>query len=82
MRERGPLRKATQAEHEQNGRDRGDVERQHLNDQRGADIGAEHDRERRHQADQSFGRERTRDQRGRGAALEQGGQPDARPRRR
>ena len=38
-----------EAEDEQNRRDRGDVERQHLDDQRGADIGAEHDGERRHQ---------------------------------
>ena len=63
---------------EQDGRGRGDVERQHLNDQRGADIGAEHDRERRHQADQPFGGKGTRDQGGRGAALQQRGQAEAR----
>ena len=38
------------------GATRRDVERQHLDDQRGADIGAEHDGERRHQADQAFRR--------------------------
>ena len=46
-----------EAEDEQNRRGGSDVERQHLDDQRGADIGAEHDRERRDQADEAFGGE-------------------------
>jgi hypothetical protein len=65
-----------EADDEQHRRHRGDVERQDLDDQRGPDIGAEHDRERRNQADQAFGGERTRDQRGGGAALQQRGQAD------
>ena len=77
MRERGAAAESDEAEDEENRRHRGDVERQHLNDQRGADIGAEHDRERRHEADQAFGGERTRDQRGRGAALQHRGEADA-----
>jgi hypothetical protein len=48
-----------------------------LDDQGRADIGAEHDGECRHQTDQAFRGKRTRDQGGRGAALEQRGQPKA-----
>ncbi len=47
-----PAAEGDEADDEQHGRDGGDVERQHLHDQRGADIGAEHDRERGHQADE------------------------------
>ena len=65
-----------QADDEQHRRHRGDVERQHLHDQRGADIGAEHDGKRRHQRDQAFGGKRTRDQRGRRAALQQRGEAE------
>ena len=68
-----------EADDEQDRGHGGDVERQDLDDQRRADIGAEHDRQRRHQADQAFGGEGTGDQGGRGAALEQRGQADARP---
>ena len=50
-----------QADDEENRRDGGDVERQDLNNQRGTDIGAEHDCERGHQGDQTFGSEGTRD---------------------
>ena len=57
------------------------IERQDLNDQRGADIGAEHDRKRRDQSDQPLRREGTRDQGGCGAALEQGRQGDTRRKR-
>jgi len=48
-----------------------------LNDQGGADIGAEHDGKRRHQTDQALGGEGTRDEARGGAALEQSGQPEA-----
>ncbi len=40
---------------DQEWRQRKDVERKNLNDQRCSDIRTEHDRQRRHQADQSFG---------------------------
>ena len=72
-----PGAEGDEAEDEEDGRDRGDVEGQHLNDERGADIGAEHDGERRHQTDQAFGRERTRDQCGGGAALQDRGEAEA-----
>jgi hypothetical protein len=52
----GPAAERDQAENEQHGRDGGDIERQDLHDQRGADIGAEHDGKRRHQADQALRR--------------------------
>ena len=77
MRERAPLRKATRPMMNRTGASADDIERQDLDDQRGADIGAEHDRQRRHQADQAFGGERTGDQGGRGTALQQRGQADA-----
>jgi hypothetical protein len=66
-----------EADDEQDRRDLGDVEREHLHDQRGANIGAEHDRKRRHQADEALGREGTGDQRGGRAALEQRREPKA-----
>ena len=72
-----PGAEGDQADDEQDGGDGGDFERQDLHDQRGADIGAEHDGKRRHQADQAFRRERARDQRRRGAALEQRRQTEA-----
>ena len=72
-----PAAEGDQADDEQHGRHGGDVERQDLHDQRGADIGAEHDGERGHQADEPLRGERTGDQRRRGAALEQGGQTEA-----
>ena len=65
-----------EADDEQHRCDGGDVERQNLHDQRGADVGPEHDRQRRHQADQAFGSEGTGDQCGRRAALEQRGQAE------
>ncbi|MEH2607221.1 hypothetical protein V1277_006598 [Bradyrhizobium sp. AZCC 1588] len=71
-----PGAKGDQANDEQHRRDGGDVERQDLHDQRGADIGTEHDGERRHQADEPVRRKRTRDQRRRGAALKQRGQAE------
>jgi hypothetical protein len=58
------------------------IHSQDLNDKRGPDIGAEHDRQRRHQTDQAFGREGARDQGGRGAALQKRGQADAGRKRR
>ena len=58
-----------QADDKENRRDGGDIEGQDLHDQRGPDIGAEHDGQRRNQADQAFGREGTGNQGGRGAAL-------------
>ena len=69
--------KRHQAENEQHWGGRGDVEGQDLNDQRGPEVRAEHDRKRRDQTDQTFRRERTCDQGGGGAALQQRGQPDA-----
>ena len=78
IRERAPTRKATRPMRNRTGASGGDVERQDLHDQRGADIGAEHDRERRDQADQALGGEGTGDQGGRGAALQQRGEADAR----
>ncbi len=66
-----PAAERHQADDEQDRRDGCDIERQDLHDQRGADIGAEHDGERRHQADEAFRGERTRDQRRRRTALEQ-----------
>ena len=62
-----------QPDDEQHRRDRRDVERQQLHDQRGADIGAEHDGERGHQADDAIGGERGGHQPGRGARLQQRG---------
>ena len=54
MRDRGPVRKATKPMMNKDRGDGGDIERQDLHDQRGADIGAEHDREGWDQADQPF----------------------------
>jgi hypothetical protein len=62
---------------EQRRRDCGNIERQELHDQRGADIGAEHDGERGHQADHAVGGERGGHQAGRGARLQQRGQAEA-----
>ena len=45
------------AEQDQQERDRRHVERQHLDDQRRADIGAEHDGQRRDEIDEPAGRE-------------------------
>ena len=72
-----PGAESDEAEDEENGRDRGDVEREHLNNERGADIGAQHDGKCRHEADQTFRRERARDQRSRSAALQDRGEADA-----
>jgi hypothetical protein len=72
-----PAAECDEADNEQHRRHRCDIERQHLHDQRGADIGAEHDRKRRHQADDLLGGEGTGDQGSRGRALEQGGQAEA-----
>lgn len=58
-------------------RDGADVERQHLDDQRGADVGAEHHRQRRHQRDQAVGAEAGHHQAGRRAALQGGGNAEA-----
>ena len=49
--------KRHQPENEKDRGGRGDVEGQDLNDQRGPEIGAEHDRKRRDQTDQAFRRE-------------------------
>ena len=69
------------AEHQQADQDQrrgnlGDVERQHLHDQRGADIGAEHDGKRGHQIDETAGREAGNHKAGRRAALQDGGDTD------
>ena len=53
------------------------VEREHLRDDRRADIGAEHDRERKRQRDQAARRERGEQHRGRGRALQDAGDADA-----
>jgi hypothetical protein len=47
-----------------------------LHDQRCADIGSEHDGQRRNQADQAAAGKGRRHQCGRGAALQQGGDTD------
>ena len=57
------------------------VEGQDLDDQRGADVGAEHDGERRDQVDEAAGGEAGDHQAGGGAALQDGGDADARPAR-
>jgi hypothetical protein len=51
-------------------RDLGDIERQHLHDQRGTDIGAEHHGKRRNQVHQAAGREAGHHQPGCRAALQ------------
>ena len=53
------------------------VERQHLHDQGRADIGAQHDGERRNKSDDALGAERSGHQPGRGAALQQRRQAEA-----
>ena len=63
-----------QADDEQYRSDRCDVERQKLYDQGGADIGAQHDGECRHQADHTVGGQRSRHQASRGARLQQRGE--------
>ena len=71
---------AAEGDQTQNEQDRGgggDVERQDLDDQRGPEICAEHDCERGDQANQPIRRERTRNQCGGRAALEQCRQADA-----
>lgn len=68
----------TEGEHagEHQGRaDQGHVERQQLGQERGTYIGAQHDGERRSQGDHAGRCEGGRKQSGRGAALEQGGDP-------
>ena len=65
-----------EADDEQHRRDRRYVEGQILNDQRGADIGAEHDGKRGYQADHAVGRKRGGHQPGRGARLQQRGQAE------
>ena len=77
-----PAAEGDQADDEQHRRDGGDVERQDLHDQRGADIGAEHDGERGDEADEPLRGKRAGDQRRRGAALEQRGETEAGARRR
>ena len=67
-----------QPDDEQRRSRRRDIERKHLNDQRGADIRTEHDCQRRYQPHQTFRGERTGDQPGCGAALEQGGKAQPR----
>ena len=62
---------------EQHRRDRRNVERQQLHDQCCADIGAEHDGERGHQADDTVGGKRRGHQPGRGARLQQRRQAEA-----
>jgi hypothetical protein len=74
--ERAPPRKATRPKIREPGLWR-DIEREDLNDQRGPDIGAKHDRKRRNETDQTFHREGTRDQGRRGATLQKGGQTNA-----
>jgi hypothetical protein len=53
------------------------VERQHLGDQGGADVGAEHHRERGRRLDQAAPGERGHHEGGGGAALQDAGDPDA-----
>ena len=54
-----------------------DVDRVDLRDERGADVGAEHDGERQRQRDQLAAGERGEQQRRRGRALQQAGDADA-----
>ena len=65
-------------EHQETGQDQpredgGDIEGEHLHDEGRADIGAEHDRERRYEPDQAARREPGGHQPGRGAALQRRG---------
>ena len=57
------------AGHQEHGRHHRDIERQHLHDQRGADIGTEHRRERGDQLETPADDEGAHHQTGRGAAL-------------
>ena len=59
------------ADEDQQRREPRQVERQDHRDERRADVGAEHHRERRRGADQALAGERGDDQRGRGAALDE-----------
>ena len=72
-------RRAAEHQHpdqDQRRRNLGDVERQHLHDERGADIGAEHDGKSRHQVDEAAGR-KAGDHKARcRATLQQGGHTD------
>ena len=52
-----PRLNADDTNQEQDRRHRGDVERQRLDDERRADIGAEHDGQRRHEIDRAAGHE-------------------------
>ncbi|MGY3359038.1 hypothetical protein ACVWZK_005701 [Bradyrhizobium sp. GM0.4] len=72
IRERGPTRKATSPSTNRTGATAAMLNDSTCTIKRRADIGAEHDGERGDQAEQALGCERTREQRGRGAALEQG----------
>ncbi len=72
-----PAAERHQAEHEQDRRDGRDVERQHLDDQRGADIGAQHDRHRGDQADEAFRSKGGGDERRCRAALEKRGEAES-----
>ena len=73
-------RRATEqddADQDQRRRDLGDVEGQRLDDQRRADVGAEHHRQRRRQIDEAAGGEAGDHQAGRGAALQDRGHAEA-----
>jgi len=73
-------RPAAEGNQTQNKKDRRNgcyIEREHLNNQRGADIGAQHDRKRRHRTDETVGSEGTRHKGSRSAALEQRCQSDS-----
>jgi hypothetical protein len=73
------LAKHHHADEEQKRRGLGDLEREKLNDERGADIGAEHHRQGRDEIDEAAGRKSRHHEAGRRAALQDGG--DAEPRR-
>ena len=78
---RPPAAESDEASGDKQGEDQSDVEGEHLNDQRRADIGAEHHRQCRHQVDQPGGGQRRCHQGGRGARLQDGGDAESREKR-
>ena len=65
----GAAAESDHASHQQDGSDHRDIERQQLNDQGRADIGAQHHRERGNQVQGPAGDERAHHQAGGSAAL-------------
>jgi hypothetical protein len=70
------------AEEDEQRREPGEVEREELRDERGAHVGAEHDRERHRQPDQVLRDERARDERRGARRLYDAGHAEPREKRR